>query len=82
MTRQKFYPITSLCKQDIIYAFADLDSGKTKPEVINAVNNLTEADMNRIASRMADAYLEHSFWSDLKLIFEFTSKEKGGHTNE
>jgi hypothetical protein len=38
------------------------------------IDALTDADMAKIAARMADYYLENGYWEDLQLAYEFVTK--------
>jgi len=52
------FAITSVCRQDL------LSVGFTKEQAL-AVD---DSDMERIASKMADAYCDSGFWIDLPII--------------
>ena len=51
--RKSKIPFTSVCREDIA---ALGNEGK---------ESITDSVMEKIAEKMADAYLENSFWSDL-----------------
>ena len=53
----KAYNITSLCKDDLIGHF-------TKKEI----EKITDQEMKWIAGKMADAYVENSFWFDMEFF--------------
>lgn len=57
---KKFKPfqIISICREDLDGAGFD-------------VSRVDDATMERIASKMADAYLENGFWIDLPIIAEY-----------
>jgi hypothetical protein len=59
------FPITSVCR-------ADLRGILTEKEIAR----LDDADMEWIASKMADAYCDNGFWIDLKIIAEAVIEEK------
>ncbi len=60
------FPITSVCKVDI------MSTGKfTREEVLK----LDDADMERLANGMAEAYLNVGFWIDLPLIIDDIMKD-------
>jgi len=61
----KDFDITSICKEDLKEHFSD-----------KQINSLDDSDMRRIASKMADAYLENGFWQDLQIITEYVLKDK------
>ncbi|MFH2066490.1 MAG: hypothetical protein ABIK15_14925 [Pseudomonadota bacterium] len=64
---EKYYQITSLGKSDIIKAFEDTEHEET---VKQKVLNMTDEDMENLASKLADDYCEQMFWDSLKTIFE------------
>jgi len=68
----KFYPITSICKADILFAFnineEDKDLTKEQKDIVEKVCNLSDENMKWIASKMADAYCSNGYWIDLKII--------------
>jgi len=53
----KYYPLTSICKDDLTERFT-----------AEQIDKLTDEDMKRIASKMSDAYLDQSYWIDLEII--------------
>ncbi|OGI65668.1 hypothetical protein A3H53_02020 [Candidatus Nomurabacteria bacterium RIFCSPLOWO2_02_FULL_40_10] len=55
--RQEFFPITSVCRDDLETA-----GFYTK--------NITDSTMLRLASKMANTYCENSFWIDLDILAE------------
>lgn len=61
---KEFFPITSICREDIIHAFTD------NPDAQKIVRNLDDGDMEILASKLADDYCEQLFWDSLKVIFE------------
>lgn len=68
MTTEKLYkafPITSVSR-------ADLQENYT-PEQIDS---LDDSDMERIASKMADAYLDQVYWVDLEIITDDVLADK------
>lgn len=56
----KAFPITSICRTDLKDSFTDEE-----------INKLDDGDMSYLASKMADAYLETSFWVDMRIIAEY-----------
>jgi hypothetical protein len=52
-----YFPITSVHKEDLAEAGFNTD-------------NVDDATMERLASKLADAYCESSFWIDLPIIAE------------
>lgn len=65
-TCHDYYPITSICKDDLLTA------GYTKKQI----NKLDSSDMIRLASKMADSYLDNSFWIDLPIVADYLLEEK------
>ena len=57
-------PVSYISKDDIIHAFPN------NSEVKTIVDNLDDADMKHLASKLADDYCEQLFWESLKIIFE------------
>ncbi|MCD4678592.1 MAG: hypothetical protein K8S18_21775 [Desulfobacula sp.] len=58
------FPVTYISKDDIIQAFPN------NSEVKTIVNNLDDADMKHLASKLADDYCEQLFWESLQTIFK------------
>jgi len=58
------FPVTYISKDDIIHAFSN------NPEIKEIVNNLDDADMKHLASKLGGDYCEQLFWESLKIIFE------------
>ena len=73
----KPFNITSVCKDDILGLERQDKTGNIvpmfKPSVIK---KLTNADMNRIASKLADDYCEQMFWISLEIITEHVIESK------
>jgi len=61
---REFFPITSVCRDDIIHAFENDARAK------KAVKNMDDDDMKHLASEMGDDYCEQLFWDSLRIIFE------------
>jgi hypothetical protein len=59
----KPFPVTSICRGDMV----DFVSS---PDVLGS---LDDAEMMRIADKMADAYCDNGFWDDLQTIVEGVS---------
>lgn len=62
---QRPFPITSVCRLDLLDKFAPRDIGR-----------FDDADMSRLAEKMADAYTNAVFWIDLEVIAEGILEEK------
>lgn len=57
-TNKEFFKITSLSREDI----ASIG--------YKGAESISDSDMERIASKMADAYLENEFWIDLEIMVD------------
>lgn len=44
---------------------------------VSEVDSLTDAEMQDIASRMADTYLDNGYWDDLQEAVEYVLAERG-----
>jgi len=53
----KMFCITSVCRADLEEHFSQKE-----------IESLTDEDMERIASKMADIYIENNFWIDLEIM--------------
>ena len=62
----KEFPITSICKEDILQAYEGTDLTEQTKKRVEAMD---DSDMRELASKMADAYM-NVFWDDLRIIFE------------
>ena len=65
ITLAKAFPITSVCRDDLISA------GYSEKQVAS----LDDGDMARIAEKMADAYCDSGFWIDLPIITDYVLEE-------
>lgn len=63
---REFFPITSVCKDDIFHAFGDDKEAK------KAIEKMDEGDMETLASKLADDYCDQLYWDSLKIIVELT----------
>ena len=63
---REFFPITSVCKDDIFHAFDDDKAIK------KAIEKMDDGDMETLASKLADDYCEQLYWDSLKVIVELT----------
>jgi len=61
---KEFFPITSICRDDIIHAFSG------NPDAQQIARNLDDADMEILAEKLGNDYCEQLFWDSLKIIFE------------
>jgi hypothetical protein len=70
MTQKKWskaFEITSVCRLDLKDKFNDVDVAK-----------FTDDDMVRLASKMADAYLDNGFWEDMQIEAQEILDQKEG----
>lgn len=67
VSTKKFFPITSVSKEDIIHAFQNTDIAEPVKEI---VAKMDDGEMNELASKMADDYCNQMFWNSLRIIFE------------
>ena len=56
------FPITSVCRADLVEALHISEE---------EAREIDDADMRKIASKLADAYCENGFWIDLPIIAEY-----------
>lgn len=68
----KPFQITSVCKRDIlsIEKWNNKLNDSVNKFKISDIKRLTEADMERIASKLGDDYCEQLFWTSLEIIVE------------
>lgn len=59
------FQITSVCRADLLQTIS-------KKEIAT----IDDGDMERIASKMADAYCDNGFWIDLPIITEHVTEIK------
>jgi len=55
--KQEYFPITSVCRADLEGIGFD-------------TKNVDDSTMSRLASKMANAYCENSYWIDLEILAE------------
>ena len=60
----KYFVITRLHKEDLRGLFKDNE------KALKIIDELGDADMEHLAEKMADDYLEQLYWSSLKTLFE------------
>lgn len=76
----KPFVITSVCKEDLLgIEKCDKDGNIIPFFNEDDVMNLSDSDMERIASKLSDDYCEQLFWSSLQIIGEYIieqSKDK------
>ncbi len=64
--KTEYWPITSVARDDVAEAGFDIE-------------NISDEDMERLADKMENAYVDNGFWNDLKIIAEeigFPKKKK------
>lgn len=69
MDKSKGFKITSVCIEDILQAYKDIDSPLLE-KVEKRVETLEEWEMEGLASKLADDYCNQLFWDSLRIIFE------------
>ena len=62
------FPITSVCREDIIHAFKDVD--ELTPEISTKILNFSNDEMKWIARKLADNFCNCCFWDSLKDLSE------------
>ena len=73
----KPFQITSVCKADILGLEKCDKEGNIKPLFKKSdIMKLNSDDMERIASKMSNAYCENGFWIDLEIITEIYLEHK------
>ena len=65
--KTKYYQITSIAKEDILARF---EGDKEIKKIKKIVKNMTDGDMEYLASKMADDYCNQLFWDSLGYIFK------------
>lgn len=61
----KIFKITGVARDDIAEKLG-----------VEVAESFTDEEMTRLASKMADAYLENGFWVDLPIIAEYILEER------
>ena len=64
----KPFDITSVCRADLTHPMIGYSQSKAL--------RVTDAKMERIASKLADDYTEQLFWASLEIICEFVLDDK------
>ena len=62
---EKPFPITTICRMDLEENFG-----------IKEIAKFEDRDMVNLADRMADVYVENSFWLDMAIIGESILEDK------
>lgn len=67
----KPYEITSICKEDIRSVFHGCCNypEKKMKRIMKRIDDMTDTEMNYLASKMADDYMNQLYWSSLEIIF-------------
>jgi len=63
----EFFVISRLHRDDVKQAM--LNHHELTPEMEQTINDLSDADMEVLASKMGDDYLEQLFWDSLYILF-------------
>lgn len=71
--KQEFFPITSICREDILETFKEDENYE---QIKKRIKELTNADMKYLASKMADDYCNQLYWISLRNIFEYRMMEQ------
>ena len=66
----EFYPITSVCKDDIFHIFED------DVQAQEAIKKMDDEDLKHLATKLGDDYCEQLYWESLSAIFELTFMKK------
>ena len=69
----KAFEITSVCKEDIL-SLTDNDGNQIFKK--SDVMKLTESDMKRLASKLADDYCEQLYWTSLEILAKHIIENK------
>jgi hypothetical protein len=73
----KPYNITSVCKGDLLGFEKQLKNGKIVSKFTKKqIDSLTDSDMERLASKLANDYCEQLFWSSLEILTEHILEAK------
>lgn len=64
--KNKFYPITSISKDDILQHFAEEDNYQ---EIKKIVSKMSDSDLKYFARKMETYYCDNNYWSDLEQVF-------------
>lgn len=62
----KPFPITSVCREDLIREIELKECPNY--EAIEIALKITDDEMVELADKMADAYLDSDFWTELKVL--------------
>ncbi len=76
----KSFPITSVCRNDIIQSIEDSKEGDDLKNLllIREVEKLTDCEMEWISSKLCDDFCNCCFWDNLIDRFRSLVKEKNG----
>ena len=70
MKSERFYPITWLHKDDLRQLFRDRRHGKLPAKIRRKIDALSDADMEYLASKLANALCDCCYWEALEAIFD------------
>ena len=77
ISKSKPYKVTSVCKDDLLSYYYNLDlhrhsseDDKALQKVLDVIDSLTDEQMIRLASKMEDDYVNQMFWQSMSDIFE------------
>ncbi len=73
----KPFNIISVCKADLLGLERQLPNGKIVSVFKKSdIRKLTNTDMERLASKLANDYCEQLFWSSLEILAEYIIDSK------
>ncbi len=69
---ERLFVITSISKVEMIAYFKAVysKSPKVLREIMKIVNKLSNGDMEKLASKMAEEHINHMFWTSMEHTFE------------
>jgi hypothetical protein len=70
MKGQEFFPVTFISREDIKECFDGVQDKALKQKIDITIDNMSDSDMKKLASKLEDTYLDNGFWSDLRIVFE------------
>lgn len=66
---ERFYPITSLHKNDLRELFRDSDTEAVPAWVGKRIDTLTDGDMEYLAEKLAEVFCNCCYWEGLRAMF-------------
>ena len=70
--KSKLFTVISISKDDLSFWFRAryLKAPAKVKRYLKIVDGLSDSDMKRLTTKMADDYTDHMFWSSVECIFE------------